>query len=138
MAQPEDSTRIGKYSYIVKADHRDGSRIKSQWTIPVDKERASFAFGIDSGWVLDKRAWGLHLIDGVANYLGRSAVDPGPSVDLCVAFFQIEEPCHGYPSEPKRSTREIPPEKVKNDWLSKGYLRASVVRKIGRGLTCRL
>lgn len=134
----DELVEIGEYTYAGKADHRDGTRIKSQWTIPVDDERASFTLGIDSGWVNGQSAWGLHLRDGVADYLGLSAVIPGPSVKLPIAFFQLATTCHGYPSDPKRSVREIPPEEVKSDWLSKGYLRSTVVRKLGRGLTCKL
>lgn len=137
--RPEDPIGIGKHVYIIKIDHRDGTAVKSQWTIPVHDEHASFALGIDNGWISGQYAWSLHLRDGVADYLGRSAVSPGPSVDLCVAFFQLASTCHGYPSDPRRSVREIPPEEVKNDWLSKGYLKSAVVRKLGRGVTkCRL
>jgi hypothetical protein len=137
--RPGEPVELGAYTYACKRDHRDGTRVKSQWTIPVEDEHASFVLGIDSDWVSGQSAWGLHLRDGAADYLGRSAVSPGPSVNLSIAFFQLaSSTCHGYPSDPKRSIRELPPEAVKSDWLSKGYLRSSVVRKLGRGLTCKL
>lgn len=138
MTQADEPAKVGEYSYFSKLDHRDGTAVKSQWTISVSDERASFALGVDSGWIIDQRAWGLYLKDGAADYLGKSAMSPGPSVDLCIAFFQISEICHGYPSDPKRSVREIPPDTVRSDWISKGYLRSSVVRKLARGIPCKL
>ena len=130
--------QIGEYQYLSKQDHRDGTAIKSQWCISDDQEYASFALGINSGWVVHQSAWGLHLVNNVADYLGRAAVNPGPDTPLFVSFFQLANPCHGYPSDPKRSTREVPPKEVQSDWLAKRYLRPAVVRKIGRGLTCKL
>ena len=132
MAITTEPFSIGSYVYIGKADHRDGTKVKSQWTIPVSDENAAFALGITSGWISGQAAWGLHLSGGVAGYLGRSSAAPGPSIDLCVAYFQLTDTCHGYPSDPGRSVREVPPEPVKNDWISKGYLRSAVVRKLGR------
>ena len=138
MAETGESVVIGAYTYASKPDHRDGTSTKSQWTISVIDEHACFALGVDSDWKLGPHSWGLHLIDGTAAYLGRAAVNPGPNMDLCIAFFQLADTCHGYPSDPKRSIREIPPDAVRSDWLSKGYLRPAVIRKLGRGLTCKL
>lgn len=129
---------IGGYVYVSKPDHRDGTPTKSQWTISIDAEHACFTLGIGSNWKLDQRAWGLHLVDGTPNYLGHTAFDRDPRADLCIAFFQLADTSHGYPSDPKRSIREVPPDAVRSDWLTKGYLRPAVIRKIGRGLTCKL
>lgn len=138
MSSSEEQVNIGEYCYVSKPDHRDGTRSKSQWRISLNDEYASFALGTSSTWIAGQFAWGLHLVNNIADYLGSSAVDPGPDVALCVAFFQLAVPCHGYPSDPKRSTREVPPNEVRNDWLAKKYLRPAAIRKIGRGLTCKL
>jgi hypothetical protein len=138
MASMIDPIDIMGYSYVSKPDHRDGTRVKSQWNIPIKDEHASFALGIDNGWKSGQAAWSLHLNDERAAYLGRSAVDPGPVVPLFIAYFQISSICHGYPSDLKRSAREVPPNPVRGDWLAKGYLRPAVIRKIGRGLVCGL
>jgi hypothetical protein len=138
MAETEGQIEIGKYIYISKPDHRDGTSTKSQWTISTNDERACFALGVNREWIRGQCAWGLHVVNGAAGYLGRTASDRSPSDDLIVAFFQLADVCHGYPSDPKRSVREVPPSSVTRDWLGKGYLRSSVVRKLQRGLTCKL
>src|ERR1700733_1359153 len=111
---------INEYIYCAKSDHRDGTPTKSQWTIAIDDEYACFALGIDGSWILGQCAWGLHLVDGTADYLGHTALNRGPKTDLCVAFFQLADISHGYPSDPKRSIREVPPDAVRSDWLTKG------------------
>jgi hypothetical protein len=138
MAKTSEPVQIGSYLYSCKTDHRDGTASKSQWTVSIEAEHSCFALGIDSDWIGGSCAWGLHLVDGAAAYLGRTAPERDPSADLFVAFFQLSETSHGYPSDPKRSIREVPPESVRGDWLSKGYVRPSVIRKLGRGLTCSL
>ena len=133
-----NSSVVSGYRYISKPDHRDGTRSKSQWEIPIADEYAAFALGIGSGWVSGSSAWSLHLREGEAAYLGRSAAQYGSQSSLFVAFFQMADICHGYPSDPARSSREVPPNNVRGDWLAKKYLRPAVIRKIGRGLTCAL
>jgi hypothetical protein len=138
MSSIRDSVQIGGFPYVSKPDHRDGTPIKSQWDISYDEEYASFALGVTSGWIAGQAAWGLHLVGNVANYLGHAAVNPGPNTPLWLAYFQVGAPCHGYPSDPQRSSREVPPNEVRSDWLSKKYLRPAVVRNVGRGVTCKL
>lgn len=139
MSGAEGAVAISGYQYISKPDHRDGTPVKSQWDITFNAECTAFTLGVTSGWVKESSAWSLHLTDGAAAYLGRSAVRGGSSrVQLFVAFFQIADVCHGYPSDPTRSSREVPPNDVRSDWLAKDYLRPAAVRKLGRGLTCKL
>lgn len=133
-----DADVVSGYRYMSKPDHRDGTRTKSQWDILVADEYAAFSLGVESGWMDGSSAWGLHLSDGVAAYLGRSAAQYGFQFPLFVAFFQLANICHGYPSDPTRSNREVPPNSVRGDWLAKKYLRPAVIRKLGRGLTCKL
>jgi hypothetical protein len=138
MAEVGKVVQVENYKYTSKPDHRDGTPSKSQWNVPIAEEYEAFSLGICNDWVDGQSAWGLKLENGDAVYLGRSAIKYGPADPLFVAFFQLSVICHGYPSDPKRSNREVPPDKVRSDWLSKRYLRAAVVRKLGRGLTCRL
>ena len=109
MTETGKPVTISGYLYTVKPDHRDGTLVKSQWTISIKDECACFKFGIDSNWKLDQRAWGLHLVNGAADYLGHTALDNGPKTDLCVAFFQLKDTAHGYPSDPKRSIKKCLP-----------------------------
>jgi hypothetical protein len=133
MQRRDKPVTIGSYMYLNKKDHRDGTRVKSQWSVSVDDEINTFALGMDRGWLVESRAWGLHLKNGLAECLGQSARDPGPVTNLSIAFFQLANPCHGYPSDPKRNIKEIPPNEVRGDWLAKGYFKRSVLRKITRG-----
>lgn len=140
MTKPEEPVQIGTYSYISKPDHRDGTPTKSQWTISFAEECAGFQLGVGRGWVAIDRgaAWGLHMVDGKVGYLGKTAANREPKSDLFVAFFQISDVCHGYPSDSKRSRREVPPTAVFKDWLMGKYLRPSVVRKLQQGQLCSL
>src|SRR5262249_8786876 len=133
-------TEIGGYKYISKTDHRDNTSSKSQWTISVDDEHACFDFGVSRSWVSSAgdSAWGLHVVDGRADYLGKTAPGRQPEANLFVAFFQLADVCHGYPSDAKRSRRETPPVSVIRAWLEGGYLRGSVIRKLQLGQPCNL
>lgn len=108
MSGAETAVAISGHYYISKLDHRDGTPVKSQWDITFKDECIAFSLGVTSGWVKESCAWSLHLTAGVAAYLGRSAVRGGsPRKPLFVAFFQIADVCHGYPSDPSRSSREV-------------------------------
>jgi hypothetical protein len=131
---------IGGYKYVSKPDHRDGTSTKSQWIVSIGDEYACFEHGVSRGWVSisGDSAWGLHLVDGRCEYLGKTAPGHGPPSDLFVAYFQLADVCHGYPSDLMRSRREAPPTSVARDWLTGKYLRPSVVRKLQQGQLCSL
>ena len=122
------------HAYEVKADHRDGTAEKSQWLVPVPDELGVFARTVTEAWRMGDYGWGLHLDGGRPERLGSSAVSRGQVNDLYVAFFVFAQLCHGYPSDPVRSVREVPPSQVLQRWLEAGILSPAKVRKIGRGL----
>ena len=128
---------IAGYQYVVKADHRDRSPAKSQWTIAISQEYSTFEAAVINSWLKGDRGWGLHIVQGAVHKLGESARAYGDAHELFVGFFEISHVCHGYPSDPVRSSREIPPEEVRNDWLQRDLLRPAAIRKIGRGLRCK-
>lgn len=128
---------IAGYKYVVKLDHRDKSPAKSQWTITIQQEHSTFGSSVVNSWLQGGHGWGLHVVHGAVHKLGESARSYGEAYDLFVGFFEISHVCHGYPSDPLRSSREIPPEGVRNDWLQQGLLRPAAIRKIGRGLRCK-
>ncbi|GAA2721530.1 hypothetical protein CAE01nite_00520 [Cellulomonas aerilata] len=128
---------IEGHSYVVKSDHRDGTALKSQWTVPVPDEHEAFRTSVVNSWHRAGSGWGLHLDQDSVAKLGESARAYGSAADLYVAFFQLGDICHGYPSDPLRSSREIPPAHVQRDWLDRNLLRPATVRKIGRGLRCK-
>jgi hypothetical protein len=134
-----DQKTIQGHLYLSKADHRDGTPEKSQWTIALEDEFASFDRTLSESWAQAKAGWGLHIVDDKARYVGRSALNYGASPkDLFMIFFNIAQVAHGYPSDPQRSKREIPPDSIRAAWLAKQYLRPVVVRKLGRGQPCKL
>jgi hypothetical protein len=140
MAKELIPAEISGYKYISKPDHRDGTPTKSQWTVSVADEHACFELGVSRGWVSASgdSAWGLHLVDGRCGYLGRTAPGHAPEGDLFVAYFQLADFCHGYPSDVTRSRREVPPTSVARDWLTGRYLKPAVVRKLQQGSPCSL
>lgn len=125
--------------YKPKPDHRDGSSEKSQWIIPVASEHATFADAISNGWTLpaNDSAWGLHFDSGVSAPLGTSAASKGEQRALHVAYFILARVSHGYPSDPTRRVREIPPKHILKSWLDAGHFRPQVIRKMGRGQACK-
>lgn len=131
------SQAVAGHAYEVKADHRDRTAIKSQWTIPVSGEHAVLEGTVANSWTQDSQGWGLHLENGVVSKLGESAKAHGKVYDLYVAFFVFAPVCHGYPSDPVRSTRELPPASVLKDWQDQELLRPQALRKMGRGLRCK-
>lgn len=134
----ENGRDIRGYRYVVKSDHRDQTPIKSQWTVDTPTEFEVFERTVDQDWISDGHGWGLHISEGITAYLGKPARDGGSRGDLFVAYFVFESVCHGYPSDPQRSSREIPPQRVRQEWLAEGLLRPATIRKLGRGQACRL
>ena len=125
---------VAGHQYFAKRDHRDRTPDKSQWTIREDYERSVFERTVVESWLADGHGWGLHLAAGSVNKLGESARGHGDVRDLFVAFFVMDSVCHGYPSDPIRSPREIPPTPVRRDWLTQGMMRPSAIRKMSRGV----
>lgn len=122
--------------YLSKPDHRDSSPAKSQWTVAVSVEYEIFETTINNSWRSSDAGWGLNLVNEVAQPVGLSARDQGDPCLLHVAFFQLASVCHGYPSDPRRSVREIPIEAVRKDWLERKLVRPAAIRKMGRGIVC--
>jgi hypothetical protein len=140
MANDHVPVDILGYRYIINPPHRNGAPAKSQWTVSVEAEHACFELGVSHGWisVAGDSAWGLHLVDGLPENLGKTAPEHEPEGDLFIAYFQLAAVCHGYPSDFRRSKRETPPVAVTRDWLTGRYLRPSVVRKLQQGQPCGL
>ena len=130
--------KVAGKTYVIKPDHRDGTPVKSQWTIKRTQELDAFRLAITSGWIVGTFAWGLHINEDKTMYLGKAAMKPGPPTDLFLAVFDLGHTCHGYPADHARSQREKPPSSVRKEWLDKGHLRPAVLRKIGRGQRCSL
>lgn len=120
--------------YIHKLDHRDPrSRKKSQWTIPLEHERAClvWAFSRQSQETLGKLRWGLHLAGTAPGVLGRTKAEHPPVRDAFYARFidsNENNKWHGYPADHVLNEQDIPPNEVLDDWAA--YLRPALIRKI--------
>lgn len=128
----------GGITYLFKADHRDGSALKSQWSITQAEELAAFDLADSEAWLTNSEGWGVHIADGRAQYLGVSA---GGSIKLFVARFrgQTAPPLwHGYPGDPSRRSSDIPLESVLNTWQSNGWIRKRTMRLLLKGAPCSL
>lgn len=128
--------------YAPKADHRDNTQAKSQWTISPAEEVACFNRTIEKEWVGPPHvAWGLHFnAAGIAQYLGTSALTHGEAYELFLAKFidgNQNDTWHGYPADPSRHQQDIPPTSIRKAWMGT-HLRAALVRKIGKGQQCSL
>ena len=131
---------MSDHIYIPKLDHRDQSGKKSQWIISEDCERKCFEEAMCAKWNIENLCWGLHLEDGKANYLGRTAKSEPELRQLFIAKFidsDKNNKWHGYPADPCKG-QDIPPEPILNCWLQKNYLRRAVIAKINRGKKCTL
>lgn len=128
---------VAGYDYVVKSDHRDGTPVKSQWTVSVPEELSVFETCISNDWVTDSAGWGLHIPTQILEKLGESAASYGTRHDLFVAYFSVGSPSHGYPSDPVRSTREIPPTHILQAWLQGKHLRKATIRKMTKGMRCK-
>lgn len=106
-------------NYVSKSDHRDGTARKSQWTISERAEERVFRSALDARWRQADHAWGLYLANGTPQYLGVAAKDPGPTDPLVVAFYEVQNPSHGYPSRCKPGDRDAIPNDVLSAWLAR-------------------
>src|ERR1035438_3288612 len=99
--------------YESKLDHRDGTPVKSQWTVSLQAEQLSFDHATLKEWTSGVTVrWGLHLSPRPEN-LGVSATALGtPTRDLFIAKFvdgNSNDLWHGYPADPYRHQQDIPP-----------------------------
>jgi hypothetical protein len=124
--------------YMIHPDHRNKTAKKSQWTIPEKSEIRCFRLSHQSRWLVDRAGWGLHLVDGCAEYLG---VDAQRTRKLFVARFEDgsgNQRWHGYPANPTEKSRDMVPERITDDWMTQGLLRPAVIRKLLRNQPCDL
>jgi hypothetical protein len=129
--------------YCSKTDHRDGTRVKSQWTIPFEDEESSFDRATESKWSSNATVrWGLHFRMSSPENLGDSAAICGtPPRRLFIAKFvdgNARDSWHGYPADPYKNQQDIPPTSVLKAWLVMSYFRPALTRKLAKGQLCAL
>lgn len=123
-------------SYVHKMDHRDKTRGKAQWGIPMPEERDVFRAAMENQWIERKFAWSLYRRSGLVMKLG---VDRDHSTELFIAKFDEHQVAawHGYPCNHKEP-QQRPPVGVLADWLAQGILPAAKIRKIASGQRCAI
>jgi hypothetical protein len=128
-------------TYTPHPHHRDGRPAKSQWTISIAEELASFDHAGREDWLMPPEeptvGWGLHCVEGSPCVLGV-AVDR--SRDFIIAKFVTSNGSdwHGYPADHQSNPQDIPLEAVLASWLQGSLFSAAKVRKIVRGQPCRI
>jgi hypothetical protein len=129
---------VAGVEYGCHPDHRNGNHHKSQWTISQREEVQSFTHSHTQAWFIGSRGWGLHIANGVPEYLGV-AVDR--SRRLFVARFvdgNADQKWHGYPADHQNKANDRLPEELKRLWLQDNVLAPAKVRKLAKGERCNL
>ncbi len=127
--------------YSSKVDHRDGTAIKSQWSIPLEDEEQAFVRSCGEGWIVGDHGWGLHLVEELPTFLGFGSRRRGrDGVQLFIARFDegTAREWHGYPADPQFNNQDIPTEPVLSHWVSRAYITLAQKRRIMKAQPCVL
>lgn len=129
--------------YVVNIQHRDGNPNKSQWSIPVADEQASFVLAHSRGWLLTDNGWSYHVRNDVVDYLGYAVPHRGIPIEhrrklLLAKFVASGTPLvwHGYPADPQNNRHDVPDIAIRRQWLMEDVLPPQFVRKVGRQQSC--
>lgn len=128
--------------YLFHPDHRNGTQGKSQWTIDQDEEFNCVTNAIANSTLslAETFGWGLHLVNGLPEYLGVGA---NHGSQVFVAKFKCHDGVaprqwHGYPADHAARDQDIPPSKVLLAWRNAGFLTKAKASKILLGKRCSL
>lgn len=123
-------------NYRPKDDHRKRTAgKKSQWTINEEEERSCFDLAAAQSWTWRDSYWGVHVPDGVAQYLGISQAPERKPV--FIARFLPGKYWHGYPVAHWRSPFDKPSTDILEAWWEKGYIRKKTVKRVAGGKRCK-
>ena len=121
--------------YTPKNDHRNGSPIKSQWSISVAQEEQCYLTAANRNWSSGGNYWGLHFPNNLPDILGTS-----PVMDLLyiAKFVSHQGNWHGYPVAHWLSPFDKPNPDVLDMWIQAGLINSTKKSKIHRGKKCAL
>jgi hypothetical protein len=125
-------------SYATIDYHRNGHPEKSQWTISEAEEINCFKLSENNKWLLQDHGWGLHFINGKADFLG---IAQDRVTLVFIAKFVAKSPAnawHGYPADYRNNSKDIPAECILKEWLNKKIISTAKIRKITKGQPCSL
>lgn len=123
----------GFSDYIFKSDHRDGTRIKSQWTVTTCIEMAIYTSHYNHEGAC---FFGLKLNNSICEPVGNSALDLGEVRPLFVCkYVRNQQPnyCHGYPADPELRHQDRPPMSLLLNWRTKNLINKKEMNRF-RGL----
>jgi hypothetical protein len=123
--------------YTPNPVHRNATRNKSQWTIPLKSELDVFKQAFTSMWLTGTQAWGLY-IDGNTGSILYLGVAQDHMKQIFIAKFvdgTAKNDWHGYPADHGNSA-DTPDTRILNMWLMARVLSPAKIRKIGRGQPC--
>lgn len=106
----------GSTVYELTDTHRGSRARKSVWDISPEEEVAIFDYSAAEGWCRGRIFWALHIVDGRASALGRTAQPHrAPAI---IARTRGQYPViHGYPADPILNNQDRPPEEVASHWM---------------------
>ncbi|MDP8223940.1 MAG: hypothetical protein P9L99_11320 [Candidatus Lernaella stagnicola] len=132
-------TVIAGVIYSVNPVHRNSTRGKSQWTIDENAEISCFQGVHNKNWIVGKKGWGLHLVNGKVTYLGLCNKH---DKKVFVAKFVMSNAgvivWHGYPADHRNNAHDIPDLQIINQWISSQLIPLPKIRKIIKGQPCSL
>jgi hypothetical protein len=123
--------------YYYKADHRDKSHQKSQWTLTPAEELKCFIHSRNENWSEPYKSWGIWVNTNKLDELGKNYGEEELNVAVFVDSYQ-KDVWHGYPADFKRDKWDIPPMKVLTIWRDKKYTTKSKISNARQGKTCSL
>ncbi len=138
MAQVKAHEIAAQVFYLINPQHRTRNRQKSIWKINQQEEVASFTLSFNKHWHQKSLGWGLHMVNGKAQFLGVAA--PDHCRPLMLAKFvdgNKNNHWHGYPADHERHAQDRPPVAILDTWLRTRTLTGRQIRNIQAGFPCK-
>ena len=119
--------------YVHIEKHRNYTPDAGRWTISEIQERDSFSNALAAGWVGSIEGWGLHIVSGIAAYLG---FDRHNALSFVAKFIDTGSTgiWHGFPKAPS----DVPDPSTLNSWLQNATLRKKTIKLLALGRPCGL
>ncbi len=125
-------------SYIISSHHRGhGPRQKSRWTVSRKAEVDCFEESMNNLWVSENSAWGILVINGTFQILGRNSRQQALKFAKFVDS-KANDTWHGYPADYLNKAQDRPATNILKAWVLDGRVSKSHMKKIRSGQPCNL
>jgi hypothetical protein len=124
-------------TYEIHDKHRDGTPHAGQWYITQVEEIASFRQALDELWLQQTVGFGIHVVNGRAEILGRG-YHGGRYSDTLIARFNDDGDMnvwHGFPVANSHNDNR-PHYSIIHAWMNSGYIRKRIGRLLIGGAQC--